>query len=57
MFWKILSPDQNGIFIAVNVLDTITNFGQVRISFFIVMVIMVHTYYSFLCRDSLSSLC
>ena len=29
VIWKILSPDQNGIFIAVNILDTITNFGQV----------------------------
>ena len=29
VLWKILSDEITGIFIAINVLDTITNFGQV----------------------------
>ncbi len=31
VIWKILSNQITGIFIAINVLDTITNFGQVCI--------------------------
>ena len=39
MIWKILSSEITGMFIAINVLDTITNFGQVR------MLHVVCTYY------------
>ncbi len=30
VMWKMLSSELTGIFIAINVLDTITNFGQVH---------------------------
>ena len=30
LIWKLSSPLVTGIFIAVNVLDTVTNFGQVN---------------------------
>ena len=46
MIWKINKKNISGIFIAVNVVDTVTNFGQVSLN----VVLSSHCVsYSFLC--------